>query len=337
MMHENIVRIATRSLKLAGALIGVAGLLLLGQGKALAQAQAYPKSPIKLVMPWPAGGMTDLATRMLAKALSARLSTPVVVDNRPGASGQIGANFVANATADGYTLLLLTATHSINANVYRKLPFDSVRDFVGIAPFAINPFSLAARADFPANSVKEMVAAAKQNPGKYTHASWGLGSTAHLVMEMMKAAAGIDMLHVPYPGETPAVTALLAGQVDVIMLPAGSAARHAGKLKVFAVTVPERFFILPNTPTLKEEGYPNIDMAVWFGLVAPAKTPNAIVQRLAAEIAALTQTAELQSQYRGLGLDVHPPMSQPEFHKFIATDVARWGEVIRRANVPLLE
>lgn len=335
MTRADIVRIATGRLKLACAMVGVLNLVLLGQGAAL--AQDFPKGPIKLVMPWPAGGITDVSTRMLAKILLARLSTPVVVDNKPGASGQIGTNFVAKAPADGYTLLLLTATHTINANVYRKLPFDSVHDFVGIAPFAINPFSLVARTDFPANSVKEMVAAAKQNPGKYTHASWGVGSTAQLVMEMVKAQAGIDMVHVPYTGEAPAVTALLAGQVDVMILPAGSAARHAGKIKVFAVTVPERFFILPNTPTLKEEGYTNINMANWFGLVAPAKTPIAIVQRLAAEIAAVAQTPELRSQYRGLGLDVHPPMPQPEFHKFIASDIARWGEVIRRANVPLLE
>jgi tripartite-type tricarboxylate transporter receptor subunit TctC len=154
-------------------------------------------------------------------------------------------------------------------------------------------------------------------------------------MEMVKKQSGIEVLHVPFTGEAPAVTALIAGQVDLMVLPAGSAARQAGKVKDLAVTVPERFFILPNTPSLKEEGYANVNVFNWFGVVAPAKTPEPVVQRLAQEIAAVLNSDELKSKYRGMGLDVHPPMSQPEFNKFIASEIARWGDVIKSANIRL--
>lgn len=299
-------------------------------------AQDYPNRAIRLVVPWPAGGITDSASRMLAQAISPRLGQPVVVENRPGANGQIGADHVAKSAPDGYTLFVASAEPlAINPHVYRSLPYDPARDFVGIAPFVINPFSLVSRPDFPANSVREIVAAAKQNPGKYTHASWGIGSTSQIGMEMVKSQAGIQMVHVPFTGEAPAITALMSGQVDLMVLPAGSAARQAGKVKVFAVTVPQRFFILPNTPSLKEEGYANVDVFNWFGVVAPAKTPAPIVQRLASEIGAVLKTPELQKQYRGMGVDTHPPMSQPDFHKFIAAEIVRWGDVIKQANIRL--
>ena len=182
---------------------------------------------------------------------------------------------------------------------------------------------------------KEVVAAAKAAPGKYTHASWGIGSTSQIGMEMVKGQAGIDVVHVPFTGEAPAIAALMAGQVDLMVLPAGSAARQAGKVKVFAVTVPERFFILPNTPSLKEEGFANVNVFNWFGVVAPARTPMPVVQKLASEIGAVLQTPQLQSQYRAMGVDVYPAMSQPDFQKFIASEIVRWGEVIKSANIRL--
>lgn len=318
--------------KLAVAVIGVCSAVSFGT----AWAQPYPSKPIRLVVPWPAGGITDSASRMLAQALSPRLGQPIVVENRPGANGQIGADNVAKSAPDGYSLFVASAEPlAINPHVYKSLPYDPAQDFVGIAPFAINPFSLVARPDFPASSMKEVVAAAKQNPGKYTYASWGIGSTSQIGMEMVKRQSGINVLHVPFTGEAPAVTALMAGQVDLMVLPAGSAARQAGKVKALAVTVPERFFILPNTPSLKEEGYANVNVFNWFGVVAPAKTPAPIVQRLADEIAAVLKSDEITSKYRGMGLDVHPPMSQPEFNKFIASEIGRWGEVIKSANIRL--
>jgi tripartite-type tricarboxylate transporter receptor subunit TctC len=307
--------------------------LLLGQGGAV--AQDFPKQPIRLVMPWPAGSITDLSARALAKGLSARLSTPVVVDNRPGASGQIGASFVAKAPADGYTLIVVTGTHTLSANVAKDLPYDSAKDFVAIAPYAINPFALVGRADFPANSVQEVVEVAKRNPGKFTHASWGIGSLSQLVMELLKADAGIDVVHVPFTGAAPATTALVGGQVDLMIISAGSVPALAGKVKTYAVTTPERFFSLPNTPTMKEQGYPRVDVSSWFGVLAPAKTPDAVVQRLGAEITAVIKTPEFQTQLHDLGLGVHPLMTPPEFQKFIVSEIARWGEVVRRAKIPL--
>ena len=319
--------------QLVSAVVGACALLV-GGGPAF--GQDYPNRPIRLIVPWPAGGITDTSSRLLAQGLSIRLGQTVVVENRPGANGQIGADHVAKSAPDGYTLFVASAEPlAINPHVYKSLPYDPARDFVGVAPFVINPFSLVSRPDFPANSVKDIVAAAKQNPGKYTHASWGVGSTSQIGMEMVKAQAGIDLVHVPYQGEAPAIAALMAGQVDLMVLPAGSAARQSGKVKVFAVTVPERFFILPNTPTLKEEGYANIDVFNWFGVVAPAKTPTPIVQRLAAEIQTVLQSPDIKAKYRGMGVDTHAPMSQPDFNKFIAAEIARWGEVVKRANIKL--
>src|SRR2546423_14385743 len=184
--------------KLAVAVIGVCSAVCFGT----AWAQPYPAKPIRVVVPWPAGGITDSATRMLAQALSPRLGQPIVVENRPGANGQIGADNVAKSAPDGYSLFVASAEPlAINPHVYKSLPYDPVRDFVGIAPFAINPFSLVSRADFPANSVKEIVATAKQSAGKYTYASWGIGSTSQIGMEMIKKQAGIEGLHVPLTGE----------------------------------------------------------------------------------------------------------------------------------------
>src|SRR5688572_2834873 len=318
--------------KLALAAIGIGAAISF----ATASAQPYPSKPIRLVVPWPAGGITDSASRMLVQVLSPRLGQPIVVENRPGANGQIGADNVAKSAPDGYSLFVASAEPlSINPHVYKALPYDPTRDFVGVAPFAINPFALVSRPDFPAKTMKEVVAAAKKNPGKYTYASWGVGSTSQIGMEMVKRQSGIEVLHVPFTGEAPAVTALIAGQVDLMVLPAGSAARQAGKVKDLAVTVPERFFILPNTPSLKEEGYADVNVYNWFGVVAPAKTPEPIVRRLAEEIGATLKSDELKSKYRGMGLDVHPPMSQGDFNKFIAAEIGRWGEVIKSANIRL--
>lgn len=321
-----------RAARLFCAIAGVTGLLL---GAGSAGAQDFPKQPIRLVMPWPAGSITDLSARVLAKSLSGRLSTPIVVDNRPGASGQIGASFVAKAPADGYTLIVVTGTHTLSANVSKSLPYDTANDFIAIAPYAINPFSLVARADFPANSVQEVVEVAKRSPGKYTYASWGVGSLSQLVMEMLKSDAGIDLLHVPFTGAAPATTALVAGQVDLMILSAGSVPGLGGKIKAYAVTTPERFFSLPHVPTMKEQGYPNIDVASWFGVLAPAKTPDPIVQRLGAEINAVLKAQDFQTQMRDLGLGVHRAMAPAEFQGFIVSEIARWGEVVRAAKIPL--
>jgi tripartite-type tricarboxylate transporter receptor subunit TctC len=271
----------------------------------------------------------------MAQRLSERMSSPVIVENRAGAAATIGAEFVARAPADGYTLLLASAeTHAIAPHMRAKLPYDPQRDFAAIAPFAVNPFSIVSRPDLPAKTVKDLVAIAKAQPGKLTYSSAGLGSTSQMAMEVFKGLAGADILHVPFQGQAPALTSLLGGQTDLQMLPAGSAAGLAkgGKVKVYAVTIPSRYFNLPDVPTLKEEGF-DMNFANWFGFVAPANTPAPVVQKLASETVATLQTAETRAQLQKLGVDVYAPMSAAEFTKFLESERVRWGNVIKASGL----
>ena len=301
----------------------------------MACGQSYPDKPIRLIIPWPAGGITDSAGRIMAQRLSETMKTPVVVENRAGAAGTIGAETVARAPADGYTLLLASAeTHAIAPNMRAKLPYDPQKDFAAIAPFAINPFSIVSRPDLPAKNVKELVALAKAQPGKLTYSSAGLGSTSQMAMEVFKGLAGADILHVPFQGQAPAMTSLLGGQTDLQMLPAGSAVglAKAGKVKVYAVTIPTRYFNLPDVPTLKEEGF-DMNFANWFGFVVPAGTPAPIAQRLATDATAVAQAPETRTALQKLGVDVYPPMSAPEFQKFLESERVRWGNVIKASGL----
>ena len=302
----------------------------------VARAQAYPSRPIRIVVPWPPGGVTDLAGRIVAQQLSELLSTAVVVDNRAGAAGTIGAQAASRAAPDGYTLLLASAeTHAIAPNLRDTLPYDPLKDFVAVAPFAINPFSLVARGDFPASTTPELVAAVGREPGKFSYSSAGLGSASQIAMETFKGLAKLDILHVPFPGQAPAVTSLTSGQTDLQMLPAGSAAalREGGKVKVFAVTTRARFFGMPEIPSLREEGFESMDFANWFGLVAPAGVPAEVPRRLAAEMAAVVRSAEAQAALRRIGLEVYPPTPPDDFQRFIEAELPRWGGVIRNANI----
>ena len=298
-------------------------------------AQQYPTKPVKIVVPWPPGGVTDLAARSMAQRLGERLAQPVVVENKPGAAGTIGAASVAQSPADGYTLLLASAeTHAIAPSLRKQLAYDPRRDFVAIARFAINPFSVVARPDFPAASMKEVVALARSQPGKYTYSSAGLGSASQIAMETLKSLAQADIVHVPFQGQAPALTSLMGGQTDLQVLPAGSAAplRKAGKIKVYAVTTQERFFDMPDVPALREEGF-EMNFANWFGLVAPAATPAPAAQRLADETAAALRSADTQAGLRKLGLDAYPSGSPAQFQEFIDSEAGRWGALIRAANL----
>lgn len=295
-------------------------------------AQNYPERPIKLVVPWPAGGITDSAGRIVAQRLSERMGTPVVVENKAGAAGTIGAESVARAPGDGYTLLLASAeTHAIAPNLRARLPYDPQKDFVAIAPFAINPFALVSRPDFPANDVRDLLANIKSQAGKFTYSSAGLGSTSQIAMETLKGLAGLDVLHVPFQGQAPAMTSLLGGQTDLQMLPAGSALGLAssGKIKVFAVTTRTRFFNLPEVPALSELGYEAMNFANFFGLVAPAAVSPAILQRLERDVSAVAQSTDTRTALRKLGVDSYPAMSAALFQKFLEEERQRWGGVIR--------
>jgi tripartite-type tricarboxylate transporter receptor subunit TctC len=303
----------------------------------LAPAQTYPDKPVKVIIPWPAGGTGDVVTRVFLQKLSQQMNNPVVPENRAGATGMIGAGVAAQAPADGYTLLLAGAeTHNINPFTYRKLSYDPAKDFVLIAPFVINPFTVVGRSDVPIKSIDELVERAKANPGKLAYSSAGLGSASQMAMEIFRSQAGLDLLHVPFQGEAPAVTALMGGQVDMMILPAGraEALRKSGKVRVLAVTIANRFHSLQDVPTLKESGF-DVNVANWFGLAAPAKTPAPVVQRLYADMQAVVKNPEAQAALRGMGVEVFAPISQPDFEQFVAAQGKLWGEVIRRSNIKL--
>lgn len=305
-------------------------------GSSAALAQDYPNRPVHLVVPWPAGGITDAAGRLFANQLSKRLSSAVVVDNKPGATASIGATFVAQSAPDGYTLLLGSSeTHGINLHTFRKLAYDPARDFVSIAPFAVNPFCIVARPDFPATTINQIVELAKANPGKFSYSSAGLGSATQLTMEVFRMRTGINLLHVPFQGEAPALIALLASQTDLQILSVGRAdtLSKAGKLKVLAVTTNDRYFGLKDVPTLKEAGFDNVNIANWYGLVAPAKTPGPVIERLHAEVQAILKLPDAQAAFRSLGLEVPAPVSLKEFQQAVAAEPDRWGQVIRSANI----
>jgi tripartite-type tricarboxylate transporter receptor subunit TctC len=301
-----------------------------------ALAQAYPDRTIKLVVPWPPGGMTDSAGRIMAQRLTERMGVSVVVENRGGAAGTIGAEAVARARPDGYTLLVASAeTHAIAPNLRAKLPYDPQKDLMAIAPFAINPFALVSRPDFPAKDFKEVLSTVKAQPGKYTYSSAGMGSTSQIALETLKGLAGIDILHVAFQGQAPAMTSLLGGQTDFQMLPAGSARTMgaAGKIKVYAVTTHARYFNLPEVPALREFGFEAMNFANYFGIVAPAGLPAAVLQRLERDVNAVAGSAETRAALRKLGVDSHPIMSPSAFQKFLADERVRWGGVIGKLGI----
>lgn len=314
--------------------IAVAGLVGMLHGGAW--AQTYPERPIRLVVPWPAGGITDSAGRLFAQRLAERMGTPVVVENKAGAAGTIGAEQVANAAPDGYTLLLASAeTHAIAQHMRAKMPYDPQRQFVAIAPFAVNPFAIVSNAGFAPRDVAALIEAARAAPGRITYSSAGLGSTSQLAMEIFRGHAGIDLLHVPFQGQAPAMVSLLGGQTDLQMLPAGSAASQlkAGKLRVFAVTTRERYFGLPDVPTLRELGHPEMDIANWFGIVAPAGLPGAVMQRLVADTGLIARAEETRQALRALGVDSIAPMDPSQFATFMIAESERWGAAIRASGL----
>ncbi|MES2360333.1 MAG: tripartite tricarboxylate transporter substrate binding protein [Pseudomonadota bacterium] len=313
----------------------VFGALCLVSG--VANAQAYPSRPIKIVVPWGAGGVTDNAARVMAQKLSERLSVPVIVESKAGAAGTIGATFVARAPADGYTLLMASSeTNTIAPNIRPKLPYAPQKDFTPLIPFAIVPFALVARPGFPANTLNELIALVKKSPGKFTYASPGVGSTSQLGMEALKILGGLDILGVHFQSQATTMFSLVSGQTDLEMLAAGQAAvaLKAGQLKVIAVMTPDRVAEMPGVPTFREAGLPGMNFSNWFGFVAPAGLPAPIAQRLATEMSAIVKMADVKAAFQTLGLkEVDPPMSSPEFEKFLESETARWGAVIRSANI----
>jgi len=299
-----------------------------------AGAADYPEHPIKMVVAYPPGGATDVMARAVAQRLGDRLKQSVVVDNRPGASGQIGSDVVAKAPADGYTILFTAAdTHSINPHVYPKIAYDAKRDFAPVAMVGYLPLALMVNPGVKANDLKEFIALAKANPGKLTYASYGLGSSSQVAMEMLAQHEKINLLHVPFQGAAPALTAVMGGQVDAMMVPLTVAwpNHQAGKVRVLAVAAPKRFVAVPDVPTFTEQGVALVS-APWIGVLAPAKTPADVLDKLSREVAAVGDDPQVQETLvkNGLQPDVK---KAPEFKAFLDAEYDRWGSTIKAANI----
>ena len=303
---------------------------------AQAGPDGYPNKPVTIVVPFAPGGGSDNIARLLANRLSERIKASFIIDNRAGAGTNIGNEAVSRASADGYTLLFGQVTLSINPFIYKGLRYNVQRDFVPVAHFANSPTVLVVNNNFPARSVSEFVAYAKSNPGKLNYGSGGAGTSVHLAGELFESLANVQMVHIPYKGSAPAMTDLIGGQIQAMFDTAPSALTHiaGGKVRPLAVTGPKRLAELPNVPTFAEAGLAAFDAPAWYGLMAPAKTPAALVQFLNAEIQEILKEPATQQRLAQLGAAAAP--GTPEaFGAFIKTESDRWSTVVRKANVTL--
>jgi len=311
-------------------------------GEATAQiatgSQAYPSRPLRLIVPFPPGGSTDILGRALGQKLAEGLSQPVVIDNRPGAGGSIGSEATAKAAPDGYTLMMgQLGPLAVSPGIYRDLPYDPVKSFAPVSLMAIVPSVLVVNTSQPFSSAAELIAYAKKNPGKLTYGSAGTGSTSHLTTEYFKLATGTDILHVPYKGVGPMLTDLIGGQLSMGINGAPAVMPHvtSGRLRALAVTSLTRVPSLPSIPTLDEAGgsaLKGFEANGWYGIVAPAGTSREIVARLNAEIRRAIDTPELRARLDAEG--AIPAADSPEaFAAFIASEIARWGAVLKRAGI----
>jgi tripartite-type tricarboxylate transporter receptor subunit TctC len=298
-------------------------------------ADPYPSRPVRIVVPFPAGGPADALARMVGDKLQAALGQPVVVDNRPGAGGNIGLELVAKSPPDGHTLALAPAGNlTVNPSLYRNVPYDVSRDFAPVTVIAAVPNVLVVNAQVPAKDVGELIAYAKANPRKLNYASPGPGSGAHLAGELLKSSAGIEMVHVPFNGIAPAVTAVVGGDVQVMFAGSTSAMPHVatGKLRALGVASPRRMVSTPALRTLDESGLPGFDVTSRYSIVAPAATPPAVVERLQKEIARALDAPDVRAKLASLGAE--PVGNTPaEFAAMIRSESAKWGKIVRDAGI----
>ncbi|OZI71588.1 Bug family tripartite tricarboxylate transporter substrate binding protein [Bordetella genomosp. 12] len=319
----------------AAPLLPAASAALLMPAWARAEAAAWPASPIKLVVPFPPGGGTDTSARLLAEKLTVLDKWQVIVDNRPGAAGNIGLDQVAKARPDGYTLAMAqTSNMAINPALYAKMPFDPLKDLTPIVEVCAQPVVLVVRNESPFHTLAELVDAARREPGKYTVAQAGLGTVGHLAGEMLDRAAGIEMMQVPYRGAGPAMADLLGGQVDTYFgsAPAVMAQLQAKKMRALAVTSSRRLQGLPDVPTVAEQGYPGFAATTWFGLVGPAGLPAGIVAKINQAVNAVVGREEVRERLQAEGSE--PIGGTPEaFAQLIQSEHAKWGKLIREAGI----
>lgn len=312
--------------------LGVA--LLAAAAASSALAQDYPAKPLRLVVPFPPGGIVDITARQIGQKLTESLGQPVVVENRAGAGGSIGTDSVAKAPADGYTLLMAFDTHAVNPHIYKKLPFDTLKDFAPVSLIGRIPLVFAAHPSLPANRIPELVKLAKGKPGSLTYGSVGAGSSGHLAAEQFKLIADVDLLHVPFKGGAPGLTALMGEQIHLLVFAAGAAVPHikAGKVKGLAVTGRGRSPALPGVPTMAEQGYPQLDSGAWMGIVAPAGTAAAVITKLQSEIAKAVKDPAIAERLADQAVELVGGTPE-EFGAFIRAEHEKWGRLIREAKL----
>ena len=315
-------------------------ILLLGASLALtltanALAQGYPVRPIKLVVPYPAGGSSDSIARVMAQKLTEVLGQQIIVENRSGASTIVAAVAVAKSPSDGYTLFLAaTDTLSANPALHRDLPYDPLTSFAPISMVAATPLILVAHPSFPANNLKELVALVAAKPEQFAFGSFGIGSIAHFAGEMLNSAAGIKISHVPYKGGAPLIVDLVGGQIPLAIATVVTAAPQikGGKIKAIAVTSSKRSSLLPDVPTIAESGYPQYDVAAWFALVAPAGTPEPIVKRLRDEVTKMQAMPDVKDKFTDMGAEV--VLGGPDqYNNTVRDEIRRYSEIVRRTNM----
>jgi tripartite-type tricarboxylate transporter receptor subunit TctC len=303
----------------------------------LAGAQSYPAKPVRIIVPYPPGGATDIFARVLGSRLTETLGQQVVVEQRPGAAGVIGAEVAAKAAPDGYTLFIGQASNlAINLSLMGKLPYDPVKDFSPITLIAVSPNLLVVHPSLPVVAIKDLVALAKSKPGAINYASAGNGSPGHLAAEYFKKVAKIDMVHIPYKGAVPAMTDVIAGQASLYFTSPISAQPYvkAGRLRQIAVTSAQRFPPLPDVPTVAEAGYPQFDMTSWWGLLAPAGVPKEIVARLHADAVKVLNTAEMKERLASQGAMV-TTNTPAEFARYIGTEITNWSRIVKESGARL--
>jgi tripartite-type tricarboxylate transporter receptor subunit TctC len=317
-----------------GGALGLALLSAASLAPSAVQAQAYPARPIKIIVPYAAGGAVDIVARTIGEPLSQALKQAVIVDNRPGASANIGMEMAAKAAPDGYVLLMASNGIATNTALFPNLTFDGQRDFAPVARIGYAPLVIVVPASSPAKSLKDLLAMAKAEPGKLTYASAGNGSSGHLAGELLKSAASIDVLHVPYKGGAPAITDLLGERISFMPINPVEVIAHirAGRLRALAVASDKRFSLLPDVPTAAEAGLAGYEASVWWGLVAPAKTPHEIVLELNAETNKALANPAMADKLSGLGVIVTPG-TPDQFAAFIKSQTELWSGVIHSAGI----
>jgi tripartite-type tricarboxylate transporter receptor subunit TctC len=299
-----------------------------------AMAQSWPTRPLQIVVSFGAGGTADILARMIGEKLAPALGQPVVVENRPGAGGNMGAASVARAAADGYTLLMSgSPTHSVGPHLFKNLSYDPMRDIPPIAMVAVAPNLLVVNSSSPARSVGDLIKLAREKPGTLTYSSAGIGTSGHLAAELLKTTASVDMSHVPYKSGPEAVTGVLSGDVTFIFftLPSVLPQVEAGKLRALAITSAERSKLLPGVPTVAEAGFPGFDVIAWFALFAPRGTPESVVARLSAEVKKILGGDDVRDQMAKLGAEPRY-MSPKEVVDFVAVESPKWGSLLKDMN-----